>query len=65
MCFCFFFEIIHNMIPGYLQELKPEKQKPGRYMFHNKYDLVELDWRITKYQKSFMPFAVSLWNKFD
>ena len=53
------------MVPGYLQELKPEKQKPGRYMFRKKNDLVEPDWRITKYQKSFLPFAISLWNNLD
>ena len=28
------------MVPGYLQELKPEKkQKQGRYVFRNKNDL--------------------------
>ena len=37
----FFFKIMHNMVPGYLQELKPEKQKQGRYMFRNKNDLAE------------------------
>ena len=35
------------------------------YMFHNKNDLAEPSWRITKYHKSFLPFAVSLWNKLD
>ena len=34
-------------------------------MFCNKNDLVEPNWRITKYQKSFLPFAVLLWNKLD
>ena len=43
------------MVPGYLQELKPEKQKQGRYMFRNKNDLAEPNWRITKYRKSFLP----------
>ena len=61
----FFFKIIHNMVPSYLQELKPEKQKPGRYMFRTKNDLVEPEWRITKYRKSFLPFATSLWNSLD
>ena len=60
--FCFFFKIIHNMVPSYLQEMKPEKQKPGRYMFRTKNDLVEPEWRITKYRKSFLPFATSLWH---
>ena len=55
------------MVPGYLQELKPEKQKQGRYMFCNKNDLAEQNWKITKCQKSFLflPIAVSLWNKLD
>ena len=53
----FFFKIIHNMVPSYLQELKPEKQKPGRYMFRTKNDFVEQEWRLTKYRKSFLPFA--------
>ena len=53
------------MVPSYLQELKPEKQKPGRYMFHTKNDLVEPEWRITKYRKSFLPCATSLWNSLD
>ena len=63
--FLFFFKTIHNMVLGYLPELKPEKQKEGHDMFCNKNDLVEPNWRITKYQKSFSPFAVSLWNKLD
>ena len=61
----FFFKIMHNMVPGYLQELKPENQKQERYMFRNKNDLAEPNWRITKYRKSFLPFAVSLWNKLE
>ena len=62
----FFFKIMHNMVPGYLQELKPEKQKQGRYMFHNKNDLAEPNWRITKYWKSSLPFAfffLTNWRK--
>ena len=53
----FFFKKIHNMVPSYLQELKPEKQKLGRYMFRTKNDFVEPEWRITKYRKSFLPFG--------
>ena len=37
MCFCFFFKMILNMVPGYLQELKPEKTKTRTlydYIFH-------------------------------
>ena len=34
------------MVPGYFQELKPEIQKQGCYMFRNKNDLVEPNWRI-------------------
>ena len=61
----FFFKIMDNMVPDYLHELKPEKQKQACYMFCNKNDLVEPNWRITKYQKSVLAFAVSLWNKLD
>ena len=34
-------------------------------MFRTKNDLVEPEWRITKYRKSFLPFATSLWNSLD
>ena len=61
----FFFKIIHNMVPSYLQELKPDKKKSGRYTFRTKNDFVEPDWRIAKYRKSFLPFAISLWNRLD
>ena len=61
----FFFKIIHNMVPSYIQELKPDKKKSGRYTFRTKKDFVEPDWRITKYRKSFLPFAISLWNRLD
>ena len=30
-----------------------------------KNDFVEPDWRITTYRKSFLPFAISLWNRLD
>ena len=56
--FLFFFKIIHNMVPSYLQELKPDKKKSDRYTFRTKNDFVEPDWRITKYRKSFLPFAI-------
>ena len=46
------------MVPSYLQELKPEKQKPGRYMFCTKYDLVEPERRITKYRNLFCPLLL-------
>ena len=34
-------------------------------MFGTKNDFVEPEWRITKYRKSFLPFATSLWNSLD
>ena len=34
-------------------------------MLRTENDFVEPDWRITKYQKSFLPFAISLWNRLD
>jgi len=61
----FFFKIINNMVPDYLLELKPENKKQGRYMLRNQTDLVEPWCRLTKYRKSFLPHAVSLWNKLD
>ena len=61
----FFFKIIYNMVPSYLHELKPEKQNTGHYMLCTKSDSVEPDCRITKFQKSFLPFDISLWNSLD
>ena len=61
----FFFKIINNMVPDYLQELKPDKPVPGRYMLRIQNDFTPPKCRLTKYLKSFLPFAVSLWNKLD
>ena len=61
----FFFKIINNMVPDYLRDLKPEKSTPGRYMFRNKDEFVPPEWRLRTYQKSFLPFAVSLWNSLE
>ena len=61
----FFFKIIHNMVPSYLQEVKPDVKKSSCYMLRTKNDFAEPHWRITKYQKYFLPFAISLWNGLD
>ena len=53
------------MVRDYLQDLKPEKSTPGRYMFHNKDGFVPPERRLRTYQKSFLPFAVSLWNSLE
>ena len=53
------------MVPDYLQDLKPEKTTPGHYMFHNKDEFVPPEWRLRTYQKSFLPFTVSLWNSLE
>ena len=53
------------MVPDYLQDLKPEKTKPGRYMLQNKYGFVPPEWRLRMYQNSLLPFAVSLWNSLE
>ena len=53
------------MVPDYLQDLKPEKSTPGRYMFRNKDEFVPAEWKLRTYQKSFFPFAVSLWNSLE
>ena len=34
-------------------------------MFLNKIDFVQPVWRLTKYQKSLLPLAISLWNNLD
>ena len=34
-------------------------------MFHNKDEFVPPEWRLRTYQKSFLPFAVSLWNSLE
>ena len=61
----FFFKAINNMVPDYLLELKPEKKKEGRYMLRTRHEYTTPSWRITKYKKSFLPFAVNLWNNLD
>ena len=35
------------------------------HMFHNKDEFVSPEWRLRTYQKSFLPFAVSLWNSLE
>ena len=60
-----FFKVINNMVPDYLLELKPEKKKEGRYMLWTRHEYTPPSWRITKYKKSFLPFAVHLWNNLD
>ena len=61
----FFLKVINNMVPDYLLELKPEKKKEGRYMLRTRHEYTPPSWRITKYKKSFLPFAVNLWNNLD
>ena len=61
----FFFKIISNMVPDYLRDLKPEKSTPGRYIFRKKDEFVLPEWRLRTDQKSFLPFAVSLWNSLE
>ena len=34
-------------------------------MFRNKDEFVPPEWRLRTYQKSFLPFAVSLWNSLE
>ena len=60
-----FFKIINNMVPDFLQDLKPEKSTPGRSMFCNRDEFVHQEWRLRTYQKSFLPFAVSRWNSLE
>ena len=60
-----FCKVINKMVPDYLLELKPEKQKEGRYMLGTRHEYTPPSWRITKYKKSFLPFAVNLCNNLD
>ena len=41
------------MVPDYLQDLKPEKTKPRRYMFRNKDEFVPPEWRFKNVSKFF------------
>ena len=62
----FFFKIINNMVPDYLQELKPDRKQNQAVVFHNKHDFVLQDWRLMKYLTSFchMPFLFGIsWTK--
>ena len=45
----FFFKIINNMVPDYLQDLKRENTTPGRYMFRNKDEFVPPEWTLRTY----------------
>ena len=59
-----FHKIIHDNVPNYLQELKPTtvNQRQGYHLRRdNIFSLPRC--RITKYQKSFMPHAITLWNQ--
>ena len=53
------------MVPDYLLELKPEKKNEGLYMLRTRHDYTTPGWRITKHKKSFLPFAVKLWDSLD
>ena len=54
---------MNNLVPEYLQELKPVQQTQDRYMLRNQSDLVWPRCRLTQYQKSFLPHAVAMWNR--
>ena len=58
-----FHEIIHNNVPTYLLELKPKtvNQNQG-YNLRRDNIFTMPRCRITKYQKSFLPYAINLWN---
>ena len=61
----FFHKIIKSNVPTYLYELKPETTNRGRYNLRRPNDFIPPQTRITKYLNSFLPKAVSLWNKLD
>ena len=61
----FFFKIIHNMVPSYLQELKPDKKKSGRYTFCTKILFCRTRLENNKILEIFLPVAISLWIRLD
>ena len=61
----FFHKIINKSVPLYLQNLTPESTHQERYNLRHQSNFIPPKCRITKYQKSFLPTAVSLWNKLE
>ena len=61
-----FHKIIHNKTPLYLQELRPpalhERQNYNLWRSHN---YTQPKCRLSKYQKSFFPNSIFLWNSLD
>lgn len=56
-------KINHNNCPDYLSELKPQTtQERTQRTLRSNNKLVQPNCRITKYQKSFLPMAIKLWN---
>ena len=58
----FFFKIMHNMVPGYLQELKPEKQKQGHANDFNHYHRIKSHQRSQNTYTPTAPTIPSCWR---
>ena len=61
----YFHKIVNGLVPNYLSEIKPLQTNCERYDLRRQLNFIAPRCRISKYQKSFLPLAVSLWNKLD
>ena len=61
----YFHKIVNGLVPNYLNELKPLSTRRERYGLRRQLNFLAPRCRISKYQKSFLPLAVSLWNNLD
>ena len=57
----YFYKIIHNLSPEYLQEHIPRKHVSS-YEQRNPKVLLEFECRTSKYMNSFFPHCVKMWN---
>ena len=61
----YFHKIVNGLVPHYLSEIKPASTPNERYGLRRQHNFTTPRCWISKYQKSFLPLAVSLWNKLD
>lgn len=59
----FFYKIINNLVPTYLQRLcPPTVAQMTRYNLRNRNNQILIPARTTRYRESFLPSTTSLWN---
>ena len=61
----YFHKIVNGLVPNYLSEIKPFQTNCERYDLRRQLNFIAPRCRISKYQRTFLPLAVSLWNKLD